>query len=226
MDFWQRHFTEEGDVQMHPHVNVKNVVVIGGGWSVTQTPLLSTDLRPYALVIGVNDAAIHARVHVAITMDRLWLENRAETLAFMNMPVHFRAGICKRIPETHNGVPFKNNNSMCEGMSAEPGTLFGNNSGACALNLAFKQGAPNVYLLGFDMQNGPQGQKHWYPPYPWSEGGGSSDGKLVQWSKEFAHFAQHFKQEGVTVKNVTTRTKLNNWPIIGWKHFMKEISNG
>lgn len=203
----------------------KNVIVIGGGWSLTQFPITTTDLRPYGLVIGVNDAAIHARVHVAVTMDRLWLENRAETLEFMNLPVHFRAGICKRITEPRTGIPFKNNNSMGAGMSVAPGELYGDNSGACAVNLAFKQGSKNIYLLGFDMQNGPNGEKHWYPPYPWSDGGGSSDGKLRQWSMEWANFAQHFKQEDVVVKNVNTRSKLNNFPQIGWKHFMKEITS-
>lgn len=204
----------------------KSVIVIGGGWSISQLPLQETDLKEYGLVIGVNDAAIHARVHVAVTMDRLWLENRAETLEFMNMPVHFRAGICKNVKEPRLGIPFKNNNIMRAGMSAAPGELFGDNSGACAVNLAFKQGTKRIYLLGFDMQNGPNGERHWYPPYPWSEGGGSSDGKLKQWSEEWAEFARHFAQEDVVVKNVNTRTKLNNFPVIGWKHFMKEIASG
>lgn len=206
---------------------MSSVIVIGGGWSVTQFPLVSTDLRPYGLVIGVNDAAIHARVHVAVTMDRLWLENRAETLDFMNMPVHFRTGICKRIKEPRLGIPFKNNNTMNGGMSAKPGELDGNNSGACAVNLAFKQpDVKTVYLLGFDMCNGPKGERHWYPGYPWNEGGGSSNGKLNAWSEEWAVFAQQFASRGVAVKNVNNRSKLNNFPHIGWKHMMKEITNG
>lgn len=206
----------------------KNVIVIGGGWSVSQFPLQETDLRQHGLVIGVNDAAIHARVHVAVTMDRLWLENRAETLEFMNIGVHFRAGICKRIKEPRTGIPFKNNNLMSEGMTLAPGGLYGSNSGACAVNLAFKQGISKgcVYLLGFDMCNGPRGEKHWYPPYPWNDGGGSSDGKLRQWSKEWAPFAEQFAASQMAVKNVNNRSKLNNFPQIGWKHFMKEITSG
>lgn len=204
----------------------KNVIVIGGGWSLTQFPITTEDLRPHGLVIGVNDSAVHARVHVAVTMDRLWLEHRAESLDFMNVPVHFRTGTCKRIPEPRVGIPFKNNNFMGCGMSTKPGELFGNNSGACAVNLAFKQGAPSVYLLGFDMCNGPNGEKHWHPPYPWKEGGGSSPGKLREWSAEWAPWAQQFAAAQIQVKNVNTRSKLNNFPQIGWKHFMKEITSG
>lgn len=204
----------------------KNVIVIGGGWSLTQWPILHTDLRPYGLVIGVNDAAVHLQVHVACTMDRLWLEHRAETLDFNNVPVHFRAGICKRIKEPRLGIPFKNNNSMEFGMSTRPSELFGNNSGACAVNLAFKQGSKNVYLLGFDMCNGPNGEKHWHPPYAWKDGGGSSAGRLKEWSQEWARFAQQFAAAGVQVKNVNNRSKLNNFPQIGWTHFMKEITSG
>lgn len=204
----------------------KNVIVIGGGWSLTQWPILHTDLRPYGLVIGVNDSAVHLQVHVALTMDRMWLEHRAETLDFNNTPVHFRAGICKKIPEPRLGVPFKNNNSMQYGMSTRPGELFGNNSGACAVNLAFKQGAKNIYLLGFDMCNGPNGEKHWHPAYPWKCGGGSSDGKLREWSEEWMYFARQLAAAGVEVKNVNTRSKLNNFPKIGWTTFLQEVMRG
>lgn len=200
---------------------MKPVIVIGGGWSFS--PHMHEDLRSRGTVIGVNDAAVHTRVDIAITMDRLWIENRIETLEFLAVPVHYREGICKRCKPPHLGIPFKCDNRM-EVMSLAPGVLNGNNSGAVALNLAFKitPAGGRVYLLGFDMLNGPQGQKHWYPPYPWNSGGGSSDGKLRQWSKEFAPFAEQFAASGIDVKNVTTRSALDNWKKISFEKFKKE----
>jgi len=212
---------------------MKPIIVLGGGWSAKEylqapQPLL----RERGTVIGVNDAAIHARVDIAITMDRLWLENRRETLEFLAIPVHYREGVCKNCAPPTIGIPFKCNNRMDEGMTLEPNALYGNNSGAVALNLAYKLaqnphiGAKQVYLLGFDMMNGPNGEKHWYPPYPWNSGGGSSDGKLKAWSAEFALFAQDFQGAGIDVKNVTTRSALNNWKRISFAQFEKETENG
>lgn len=212
---------------------MKPLIVVGGGWSLVNYFLArpDLDLRKRGTVIGVNDAAIHTRVDIAVTMDRLWLENRRETLEFLNTPVHYREGTCKNCAPPHLGLPFYCNNRMEDGVTIEPGWLNGNNSGAVALNLAYKIalnphiGTKQIYLLGFDMMNGPSGEKHWYPSYPWNSGGGSSDGKLKQWSKEFARFAEDFKLAGIDVKNVTTRSALDNWKRISFQQFEKETDN-
>lgn len=40
------------------------------------------------------------------------------------------------------------------------------NSGIQAVNLAFLWGCPRILLLGFDMKEGPKGQKHWHADHP------------------------------------------------------------
>lgn len=202
----------------------KPVIVIAGGWSFK--PYFSHDFRQYGTVIGVNDASIHTAVHIAVSMDRLWVEHRRETLDFLNIPVHYR--VCKNGPPPHLGIQFKCNNKMDEAMTLAPAELWGNNSGAVALNLAFKvTSCPGrVYLFGYDMMNGPHGEQHWYRSYPWKQGGGSSDGKLRQWSQEFAPFAKQFADSNIVVKNVTTRSALNNWPKITFEQFKKEVQSG
>ena len=55
---------------------MSNKFVIGGGWSVGQYADQLDDLTSLGHVIGVNDASIHANVHEALTMDRLWFEHR------------------------------------------------------------------------------------------------------------------------------------------------------
>lgn len=200
----------------------ETVIIVAGGWSVSQYKL--GDLRERGFVIGVNDASTRARVHTAITMDRLWLEHRIETLEFLNVPVHYREGICKNVAPPRLGFAFKCNNKMDEPMTEEPGVLNGDNSGSVALNLAYKQGPRRVYLLGFDMQNGPNGEKHWYPDYDWANGGGTCPGKLQKWSGSFAQWSNQFVSEGIEVKNVNHRTALKTFAEISYKDFIKETT--
>jgi hypothetical protein len=202
---------------------MKPIIVIGGGGSFA--PYFGEDFRERGIVIGVNDAAVHTRVHIAVTMDRLWLEARRETMDFLTIPTYYREGTCKSGAPPHMGLPYSNNNRMDEGMSLEPGILNGNNSGAVALNLAFKMRGSQVYLLGFDMRNGPKGEKHWYPPYPWNSGGGSTDGKLRVWSREFEPWAKQFAEAGIDVKNVGDRSILTNWKKISYEKFKKETDD-
>jgi hypothetical protein len=205
---------------------MKPIIVIGGGWSFL--PHFTEDLRTRGIVIGVNDAAVHTRVHIAVTMDRLWLEGRGETMDYLAIPTYYREGTCKNGKPPHMGLPYANNNRMDEGMSLEPGVLNGNNSGAIALNLAFKMhrtSGSQVYLLGFDMCNGPKDERHWHPPYPWKGGGGSTTDKLREWSREFAPWAKQFADAGIDVKNVSDRSILTNWKKISYEKFKKETGD-
>lgn len=199
----------------------ETVIVIGAGHSLAGFEIASRDLRPRGFVIGVNDAAVHTRVHTGVTMDRLWIENRIDTLRFLKIPVHYREGTCKNVKPPELGIPFKCNNRGGP-MAEEPSRLDGDNSGACALNLAYKYFAKRVYLLGFDMCNGPAGQRHWFPDYPWKNGGGTSDGKLKEWSTEFGEAAKQFRERGTFVYNVSARSLLTVFPKKSFDEFLKE----
>lgn len=52
------------------------------------------------------------------------------------------------------------------GLSTDPKIIYqGSNSGIQAINLAYHFGAKDIFLLGFDMQNG-QGKSHWFGEHP------------------------------------------------------------
>lgn len=85
----------------------------------------------------------------------------------------------------------------------------GGNSGFMGLNLAFLFGARRIILLGFDVQDGPKGQKHFDGAHP---------APLVQampfgeWIKRFNDAAPDVKKHGVEVINCTRVTALTCFP--------------
>lgn len=85
----------------------------------------------------------------------------------------------------------------------------GGNSGYMAVNLAYLWGARRILLLGFDMQAGPAGEKHFDGDHP---------APLVQampfdsWRRAFELMAKDLTKRGATVINCTRRTALACFP--------------
>lgn len=194
-----------------------SVTVIGGGWSAGQIDLA----RLPGTVIGVNDAALVApRCDVAVSMDRLWTEYRWGELRERRMPAYIRRSATKNVdtrwPWCH---VFECDHCSTE-FSDSPGTLNGTHSGFCALNLAWKilrarAGDRRLFLLGFDMQSGPNGESHWYPPYPWARpGGATTGGKFNAWARQFAKAAASFQVAGVAVSNVSSNSAVREFAVM------------
>lgn len=122
------------------------------------------------------------------------------------------------------GIPLERIFSSCN-QTAREGTQFvratnrpglgvhelhtGGNSGYMAVNLAYLWGSLRIVLLGFDMQPGPAGEKHFDGNHP---------APLVQampfdsWRKAFETMAKDLQRRGVTVVNCTRRTALACFP--------------
>lgn len=85
----------------------------------------------------------------------------------------------------------------------------GGNSGYGAVNLAYLFGAKRILLIGFDMKEGPKGEKHWHPDHP---------KPLVQkqqfheWIHKFKALADDLKAAGVEVINCTPGSALKCFP--------------
>jgi hypothetical protein len=79
------------------------------------------------------------------------------------------------------------------------------NSGACAISMAVAGGASKVVLLGFDCQNGPNGEKHWHGDHP---PGLSNCLSMPRWGQVFKRVAQDVEAQGVPVINATRSTAL------------------
>lgn len=164
-------------------------------------------------IIGVNDAALYTRADIAITRDRLWFESRVDLLRTLGIPqtwVH--ADIVK-----DSALPVKRYISAYAVEDITETKLYDSNSGSAALSLAYILKPRRVFLLGFDMQRGPNDQKHWYPDYPW--GYTTKPGKFKTWAEEFADFAKIFARQNIEVFNVNHRSAVKFFPTIDFNQF-------
>lgn len=207
-----------------------DVTIIGGGWSVRDIDLAKLP----GTVIAVNDSARRAPLwHVAVSMDRLWAENRIDFLREHNAArdcpkeVWLRRSAVQNLPEVA-ALPwvkvFDNDNTDTK-FSPDESRLNGTNSGACALNLAWRMWPRRVFLLGFDMNRDEAGRAYWYPPYPWTTSGGSTSArKYATWADQFQNAAACFAATGCQVFNVSPRSAINVWPKITPKRFLGMFS--
>lgn len=198
--------------------SISQVSVIAGGWSFSKVP---HDLVP-GYIIAVNDSAFHLRRRPdeIVSMDRLWAEFRWSWLREQRITTHLRRACMKNIDYNQSDVwldVFECDHETAEFVSDDygepwfslyPGKLNGTNSGSCALNRAFMLKPKELYLLGFDMQNGPKGELHWHPPYPWSDRWKTPPKKFITWAREFDLIAQQFESIGTRVWNVSDRSQI------------------
>lgn len=215
-----------------------DIVVVGGGWSVGQCDRkkLEYKLRNTAS-IGVNDSAILLPCRYALSMDRLWTEGRWRQvqLKFSDHSVWIRKGVAKNV-NLPDAVHQFEHDGDCISMSSESGKLNGSNSGTCAVNLAWQwcnnsvglEGAAaaskrRVFLLGFDMQDGPNGEKHWYPNYPWRPNGATKPGNFRDWVSEFSSINERFKDIGVPLINVNHRSAITDLCRITLEEFLEAV---
>lgn len=196
------------------------VSVVGGGWSFSQVP---HELVP-GYVIAVNDSAWHlSRLpDEIVSMDRQWAEHRIEHVIAAQRPTYLRRSAVQNLHAKIHGRPwihvFDCDNESHEmvdnefyphsyqkvSMTEARYRLNGTNSGECAINRAYKIAPQQVFLFGFDMQFGPNGEKHWYPDYGWPYQ--PRAGKLREWAPHFAAIAEQFRAMGVHLINVNDRS--------------------
>jgi hypothetical protein len=177
------------------------VTVVAGGWSASRFDLSKLP----GTVIGVNDAGLLVpHVDIIVSMDRLWAEHRFDRLRGLRKPTWLRRRTLMNIDlEGCTFVtPFENDHTSTV-LSEVPGTLNGTHSGFCALNLAYQLKPCELYLVGFDMQRGPKGEAHWFPPYPWSA---TSTGaaRLAVWAGQFEGAALQLHAAGIRTFIATT----------------------
>lgn len=212
------------------------VSIIAGGWSFLK-------MNPMCVpghVIAVNDSAFYLRgrkVDEVVSMDRLWAEHRWDWLCENKIHSHIRRSAAQNLrvderPVTTGSPPWLNV-FECDNESVQlagdgygpphfslfPGRLNGTNSGTCALNRAFHIRPLDLYLFGFDMQDGPEGQQHWHPPYPWADRWKTNGGKFASWAKEFDFIGKQLKSAGIRTWNVSDRSLISQFPTLDYGDF-------
>jgi hypothetical protein len=204
---------------MNPHV-----VVIAGGFSVKSYDLSKLPVGP--LYVGVNDAGYHFPCEHVLTMDRLWFEHRYSTISRVPVTKYFwiRKGINKIIPQLDPKVrEFACDNEALPLLDAKGMVFNGSNSGTVALNLAYQLSLRNIFLLGYDMQKGPNEEPYWYPPYPWNPTGATKPGKYQVWAKEFEEIARQLGNADIKIYNVNHRSKIGAFPTMSFEQMLCQL---
>lgn len=173
----------------------ETIIVLAGGKSAERFDLHK--LQSLGVVIGVNDAAVHVPVDIAVSMDRTWCENRYKVIKEKSVSFFAREQAFINISDRWDKLHlFSNDRLSCE-MSDTPGVLNGINSGMCALNLAYTMRPKRVVALGFDCSR----TGYWYPPYEWQTApeprGVTSDWAYEQWKKGIEKVKNQFAMVGI-----------------------------
>ena len=98
------------------------------------------------------------------------------------------------------------------GLSLSRATIHqGGNGGYQAINLAVHFGVARIILLGYDMKNGPDGQRHHHPDHPKNMNNPNS-GNYARWIEMYKTMEPDLNRAGVEVINCSLDTALDCFP--------------
>ena len=86
---------------------------------------------------------------------------------------------------------------------------YGADTGQFAIQLAILKGARRILLLGYDMGDGPSGERHWFGDHPKPLRNTSPYGLFLE---KYAKAAEWCRENGVEVINCSRRTRLECFP--------------
>jgi len=194
----------------------QDVFIIGGGDSLK---VFDWNLLKPFLTIGCNDAYVHGHeiCKICVFGDKKWFKKHEKAL------------------EQYKGILFTNVSQLINTkipwlwtMDREPRGLHYNalgwnyNTGSVAINLALLLGAIKIYLLGFDMQLGKEGNANWHHN-PLDVPDRAVYNKFIT---GFSRIAEDLiKFPGVEILNVTDNSNLDVFPKIGVKEFWENRKN-
>lgn len=164
-------------------------------------------------MIAVNDAALHLDSDIVVSMDRLWTEHRWAMLAARARPAWLRQSAVQRIADRPPWLRVFACDVSSDEFAETEGMLNGGNSGFCAFNLAYQKRPRRIFLFGFDMKRGPNGEPYWYKGYSWAKpGGATSGGKFEAWRRQFEIAAKKCAAVNIAVVNVSQRSAIDFFP--------------
>lgn len=194
----------------------KTIIILGGGKS---AGLCSPEnLYRYGHVIGVNDSAARVRCHTALSMDRLWMENHYEACRSLAVQTVFRRCAWRLTGKDWPRLNLFDCDIKTAHMNERVGFLNGDNSGACALNLAYQMRPEKVFLFGFDMN----GSGYWHEGYS-ARNKGSGIKRKPDWAAKFSYKQKQFSAVGISVFNVNPDSAINAFKKINYNEFMGMI---
>lgn len=207
----------------------ENIIIVGGGPSIKGLPL--DEISQHGLTIGVNESSVMMPCHIAVSMDRLWMEARYEQLIDLGVTSYFRRCAWK-LGYVWEHLRLFNGDIECNAMSDDIDTLTGRNSGQCAMNLAYLMSPKNIFLFGFDMCTDKEGNHYFYDIKKLNDRKREVTDKKIQdktsagkyksepWMRKFHFMADEFKKKNINVYNVSEISTINCYPKINYEEFV------
>jgi hypothetical protein len=140
-------------VSVEPIWEGEDVFIIGGGPSLTNIDLdkFLSDKN----VLGINDAYLYDCTDICFFGDTLWHKYHKEAIEKYDKPVYSTSGV------NDDNVLYLE--SLSKGLTRMKTKVGWNHcSGWAGLNLALNLGAKRIFLLGFDMNFGKDGEPNWH----------------------------------------------------------------
>lgn len=215
-----------------------NIIIIGGGPSfkqVDQSILRELSISNKIKVIGVNKAYTEIPdsnewMHV------LWFGDDKFYKSYARLPeknLYTFPGLklccCPSASRDKYMKYLERDRRKGPGISTNPKAICWNkNSGGSAINLAYHLGGSEstVYLFGFDMSKGPNGEGNWHKGYAelWNGKTVAMIAPFKRWLATFALIARDAKKLGLNIVNVNLDSKIEEFPKISFEEFVSRVN--
>lgn len=191
---------------------MKTAIVIASGPSLTDEQVDAAE-RSGHFTIVVNSTYKKAPwAHVLYAGDFLWWKT-----CINDVKREFKGELWTQDNATHQRWHINRmRGTNRDGLGRDVIHLNGN-SGVQAINLAYLWGYQRIYLLGFDMQLGPKGEKHWHRDHPAPMVQGQTFG---EWLHKFEKVAKDLRELKIEVINLTPRSALACFPTQDWREVL------
>lgn len=186
----------------------ETIVLIGGGPSAKNVDFAA--IKPYATIVGCNDAAVHAPVDIIFSVDGRWMKNRIDFWTqFPGQKIFSRHHFTKWVkPPWPCDIEVTLIPTELEGQGfCNAPVVRASNSGFAALNWAYHKRPKNIFLFGYDA-NSTFGE-YWYPRYEWRNDKTNSAARYQRWADEHILAAKVFRYHGIKVYNVSETSSIN-----------------
>lgn len=198
------------DWRLFPYWEGSDVFILGGGPSLRTFPV---SLLQKKKVIGCNDAYLYGSLVTLLHFgDVKWYNRHKEQLrSFTNPIIHSNTELIN--DQYIYYVP-----RMPDGWS-KSGLGWNGNTGCSAINLALLMGAKNIYLLGFDMKLGGNGESNWHP----NDLDAISDAHYQRYILGFRQCVLDLKKHWpeATITNLNPDSALDDFPKRDWAEVLE-----
>ena len=139
---------------VEPIFEGQELFIIGGGPSLTNIDLdrFLSDKN----VLGINDGYLYDCCDFCYFGDTVWWHHHKDELFKRNIPVYTTSKVDE--PKINHLGTKPNGLSECKSLLG-----WNHNSGMAGINLGIHFGAKRIFLLGYDMGFGKEGESNWHP---------------------------------------------------------------